>query len=145
MCGISGFLECNTGNTEDSFKIIIEKMNATLVHRGPDNSGCWYDIEAGIALGHRRLSIIDLSPEGNEPMISASGRYVITYNGEIYNYRELRRELETAGWHCGNSDTSNVSGFENWVWLVRLSVLLECLHLHYGIVRRDVYPWFATA
>ena len=116
MCGISGFLECNTGNTEDSFKIIIEKMNATLVHRGPDNSGCWYDIEAGIALGHRRLSIIDLSPEGNEPMISASGRYVITYNGEIYNYRELRRELETAGWQFrGNSDTEvMLAAFENW-------------------------------
>ncbi len=116
MCGISGFLECNTGNTEDSFKIIIEKMNATLVHRGPDNGGSWYDIEAGIALGHRRLSIIDLSPEGNEPMISVSGRYVISYNGEIYNYQELRRELEGTGWQFrGNSDTEvMLAAFEKW-------------------------------
>ncbi len=116
MCGISGFLECYTGNTEDSFKSIIEKMNATLVHRGPDNGGSWYDIEAGIALGHRRLSIIDLSPEGNEPMISVSGRYVISYNGEIYNYQELRRELEGTGWQFrGNSDTEvMLAAFEKW-------------------------------
>lgn len=116
MCGISGFLECNVVNTEESFKNSIDKMNAHLVHRGPDNDGCWYDMEAGIALGHRRLSIIDVSPEGNEPMISAGGRYVITYNGEVYNYRELRRELETAGWRfSGHSDTEvMLAAFEKW-------------------------------
>ncbi|NLL17709.1 MAG: asparagine synthetase B, partial [Clostridia bacterium] len=116
MCGISGFLKCNTANTEESFKNSIDKMNATLVHRGPDNDGRWYDMEAGIALGHRRLSIIDVSPEGNEPMMSAGGRYVITYNGEIYNYRELRRELETAGWRFrGHSDTEvMLAAFEKW-------------------------------
>lgn len=116
MCGISGFLECNTVNTDVSFMDSIKRMNASLVHRGPDNDGCWYDIEAGIALGHRRLSIIDVSPEGNQPMISASGRYVITYNGEIYNYRELRRELEITGCRFrGNSDTEvMLAAFEKW-------------------------------
>lgn len=116
MCGISGFLKGNKVNTEESFKNSIDKMNATLVHRGPDNDGCWYDMEAGIAFGHRRLSIIDVSPEGNEPMISAGGRYVITYNGEIYNYLELRRELEAAGRRFrGHSDTEvMLAAFEKW-------------------------------
>jgi asparagine synthase (glutamine-hydrolysing) len=116
MCGISGFLKCNADDTEESFKNSIDKMNATLVRRGPDNDGCWYDMEAGIAFGHRRLSIIDVSPEGNEPMISASGRYIITYNGEIYNYRELRQELETTGWRFrGHSDTEvMLAAFEKW-------------------------------
>jgi asparagine synthase (glutamine-hydrolysing) len=81
-------------------------MADTLRHRGPDSSGLWSEPEAGVAFGHRRLSIIDLSPEGHQPMASASGRFIITYNGEIYNFRELRRELEGLG--CafrGHSDT----------------------------------------
>ena len=116
MCGISGFLKCNAFNAQEGFKNSINRMNATLLHRGPDNDGCWYDMEAGIAFGHRRLSIIDVSREGNEPMISAGGRYVITYNGEIYNYLELRRELETTGWRFhGHSDTEvMLAAFEKW-------------------------------
>jgi asparagine synthase (glutamine-hydrolysing) len=70
-------------------------MTDRLVHRGPDDGGTWIDADAGIALGHRRLSILDLSPQGRQPMLSASGRYVIAFNGEVYNYRALRSELET--------------------------------------------------
>jgi asparagine synthase (glutamine-hydrolysing) len=81
-------------------------MSDTLRHRGPDDGGEWADAAAGIALGHRRLSIIDLSPQGRQPMQSASGRYVITFNGEIYNFKALRRELESLGHSFqGHSDT----------------------------------------
>ena len=76
---------------------ITQAMTATLAHRGPDDADLWIDADAGVALGHRRLSIIDLSAAGHQPMISACGRFVITYNGEIYNFRELRAELEQRG------------------------------------------------
>ena len=93
-------------------------MARELAHRGPDDEGIWVDREAGIALGHRRLSIIDLSPAGHQPMPSGSGRYVLTYNGEIYNYEDLRRALGEAG-HCpewrGHSDTEvMLAGFDFW-------------------------------
>ncbi len=81
-------------------------MADAVAHRGPDAYGSWKDTDAGIAFGHRRLSIIDLSPTGNQPMTSADGRFVIAYNGEIYNFRELRNELENAGTKFrGSSDT----------------------------------------
>lgn len=81
-------------------------MMDTLQHRGPDDLGVWMDAEAGVALGHRRLSVIDLSDTGKQPMRSACGRFVLTYNGEIYNFRELRRRLEDTGHRFrGTSDT----------------------------------------
>ena len=81
-------------------------MTTRLRHRGPDADGCWSDRDAGIALGHRRLAIVDLTDAGRQPMSSASGRFVVTFNGEIYNYRSLRQELEGLGQHfVGNSDT----------------------------------------
>ena len=84
-------------------------MAHQLAHRGPDDSGAWTDVKAGTALGHRRLSILDLSPTGRQPMVSEGGRFVITYNGEVYNFQELRRELEALG-HTfrGHSDTEVV-------------------------------------
>jgi asparagine synthase (glutamine-hydrolysing) len=91
-------------------------MAAALVHRGPDDSGAWADEQTGVALGHRRLSIIDLSPLGHQPMASASGRFVVSYNGEIYNYRELRLELEQAGvGFRSHSDTEvMLAAIERW-------------------------------
>ena len=92
MCGIAGLLS-QEGVTPD----LLRRMTDTIAHRGPDDEGVWIDAEAGVGLGHRRLAIVDLSPAGHEPMHSASGRLVITFNGEIYNHAEIRRELETTG------------------------------------------------
>src|SRR5207237_9056799 len=81
-------------------------MADAIAHRGPDARTTWTDREAGLAFGHRRLSIVDLSPAGAQPMVSSSNRYVISYNGEVYNADELRRELETSGiGFRGHSDT----------------------------------------
>jgi asparagine synthase (glutamine-hydrolysing) len=100
-------------------------MAHTLRHRGPDSSGVWSDPEAGIAFGHRRLSIIDLSREGHQPMVSPSGRFVITYNGEIYNFLALRRELEALGYAFrGHSDTEVMLGaIDSWGLEATLSKL----------------------
>lgn len=94
----------------------VERMTQALIHRGPDASGVWTDPEAGIALGHRRLSIVDLSDSGAQPMHSACGRYVLSYNGEIYNFAELRKDLEAEGSRFrGHSDTEvMLEGFAQW-------------------------------
>ncbi len=106
MCGIVGFLG-TTGGDEAALTTLAQKMSACLSHRGPDDSGVWVDARVGLGLGHRRLSILDLSPMGHQPMASRCGRYVITFNGEIYNYLDIRHEIETSGaahWR-GHSDT----------------------------------------
>ena len=72
-------------------------MADAIAHRGPDDSGVWCESEAGLALAHRRLAVLDISPSGHQPMFSASGRYVIVFNGEIYNHLALRQELERFG------------------------------------------------
>ncbi|WP_371363036.1 Asparagine synthetase [glutamine-hydrolyzing] 1 [Sporomusa rhizae] len=116
MCGIAGFIDCGHRIDNNDLSSIIQSMNDKLLHRGPDTSGYWIDREIGLALGHRRLSIIDLSPEGNQPMKSSSGRYIIVFNGEIYNYQDLRKELEVLGHQFnGNSDTEiMLSSIEQW-------------------------------
>ena len=90
MCGINGFI--STSYSTEQKKEIVQKMNIALSHRGPDNDGIW--AEENIVLGHRRLSIIDLSKDGNQPFFSNDKRYVIIYNGELYNYKELKLELQ---------------------------------------------------
>src|SRR6185436_9875682 len=89
MCGIAGLVY--QGAPEEG-KDIIQKMTRAMAHRGPDGEGIFS--HETIFLGHRRLSILDLSEKGNQPMTDASGRYVITYNGEIYNFRQLRTEIK---------------------------------------------------
>lgn len=94
MCGFAGFLNLNGGLNADMACSVASSMAAALRHRGPDDEGVWEDAAHGIALAHRRLAILDLSPEGRQPMVSACGRYVIAFNGEIYNHVEIRGELE---------------------------------------------------
>ncbi len=106
MCGISGFLNTLLQDRQGELHDTVLKMVNSLRHRGPDDVGAWVDASAGIALGHRRLAIVDLSPEGHQPMHSCCARYVITFNGEIYNFKALRRELEDLGYRFrGGSDT----------------------------------------
>jgi asparagine synthase (glutamine-hydrolysing) len=111
MCGIAGFLQ-----PLPDPRATVSAMADTLYHRGPDAGGVWCDEQAGVALGHRRLSILDLSPAGGQPMHSASGRYVVSYNGEIYNFRDLQRQLAASG--CvfrGHSDTEVLlAGVDLW-------------------------------
>ena len=105
MCGIAGLL---VGKRTATAELTDElaRMLAPLAHRGPDGEGTWTDDEAGIGLGHRRLAVVDLSPTGAQPMVSADGRWVISFNGEVYGYREIRTRLEGRGARFrGNSDT----------------------------------------
>jgi asparagine synthase (glutamine-hydrolysing) len=112
MCGIAGYWQTKR-RPEDSLEL-LNQMGATLTHRGPDDSGTFHDGVAGIGLAFRRLSIIDLSPEGHQPMFSASGRYVIIFNGEVYNFEEIRAELGVRPWR-GHSDTEvMLAAFERW-------------------------------
>ena len=97
MCGIAGLIDWRAATSADALRAAGEAMNETLRHRGPDDSGIWAEAESGVVLGQRRLAIIDLSPGGAQPMHSADRRYVITFNGEIYNYRDIRKELAAAG------------------------------------------------
>ena len=115
MCGIAGII-ASDGVPPD----LPAQMAAPIVHRGPDDQGIWSDPSAGIALVHRRLSIVDLSPQGHQPMVSADGRWVIAYNGEIYNHAALRAELDACGgtpeqgWR-GHSDTETLlQGISLW-------------------------------
>ena len=101
MCGIVGF------RSRDNFLILTEKLPEaceSLAHRGPDDSGLFIDEPTGVGLAHRRLSIIDLTSAGHQPMKSDDGKVIISYNGEIYNFKEIRKILETLG-HTFNSTT----------------------------------------
>ena len=95
MCGFAGFLDRSETTRAETLTEVTGRMIDTLVHRGPDDGGVWVDPLACVALGHRRLSILDLSAAGHQPMLSRSGRYVVAFNGEIYNHLELRRELDS--------------------------------------------------
>lgn len=110
MCGFSGWLTKQDSMSYDRLKI-AGLMARRLQHRGPDSEGVWIDPEAGVTLVHRRLAILDTSDEGHQPQLSPSGRWVLSYNGEIYNHLELRQSLEAAGaappWR-GHSDTETV-------------------------------------
>lgn len=106
MCGIAGFWDTAQRMTTDGLSNLVQRMADTVTHRGPNDGGVWVDGQVGLALGHRRLAIVDLSPEGHQPMLSANNRYVVVFNGEIYNFLDLRRQLESSG-HAfrGHSDT----------------------------------------
>lgn len=116
MCGIAGIFDPGAAANGEELARVVAHMTGALRHRGPDDSGQWIDASAGIALGHRRLAVLDLTAAGHQPMVSAEGRYVLTYNGEIYNYNRLRPELERAGVRfAGHSDTEVLlAGIETW-------------------------------
>ena len=106
MCGIAGYVGAASQTADGNADAVVEAMAASLAHRGPDDQGVWLDGETGTALVHRRLSIIDLSPAGHQPMVSADGRFVITYNGEVYSYQPIGAELAARGAKFrGHSDT----------------------------------------
>jgi asparagine synthase (glutamine-hydrolysing) len=115
MCGLAGILSAG-GETGDALRAQVGAMSERLRHRGPDDAGLWVDAAAGIAFGFRRLSIVDLSPAGHQPMSSASGRFTIVFNGEVFNARDLARELSRHGVQFrGHSDTEvMLAAFECW-------------------------------
>jgi len=114
MCGFAGFLNICSDMPESEWQNLLFSMVHAIAHRGPDDRGIWTDTNAGLALAHCRLSILDLSSAGHQPMISPSGRFVIVFNGEIYNHLELRRDLAAQAWH-GHSDTETLlAGFDAW-------------------------------
>jgi len=115
MCGLTGFI---ASDRRIEFANTISRMASAIMHRGPDSHGFWADEECGVALGHRRLSVLELSPAGDQPMVSASQRWVIAYNGEVYNHLELRQRLESEraqpNWR-GHSDTETLLAcFDAW-------------------------------
>ena len=106
MCGISGFINFNKNLGKQDLENFGLKMSQTLHRRGPDSFGVWTDERSGIVLSHRRLSIIDLSEKSNQPMMSSNDRYILVYNGEVYNYLEIKKKLEKIGVRFKtNSDT----------------------------------------
>ena len=113
MCGLVGYCESGGERISGEASEVLARMAATFVSRGPDDSGVWHE-DSGIGLAHRRLSILDLSPAGRQPMTSGSGRYVIVFNGEIYNHLELRKQLDHSSWR-GHSDTETLlAAIEEW-------------------------------
>jgi asparagine synthase (glutamine-hydrolysing) len=140
MCGIVGYF---SKKSYIELKSIICQMSDALTHRGPDDSGTWTDEETGIGLGHRRLSILDLSPLGRQPMGSNDERYIITFNGEVYNFLEMKKELESSGHNFrGGSDTEVIlTAISHWGLMKALSRFIgmfafalwdrqeRCLHL----------------
>jgi asparagine synthase (glutamine-hydrolysing) len=115
MCGFAGAFE--PGVPDDAWRSRLSAMAGALVHRGPDDEGLWWDAGTGIGLAFRRLAILDLSAEGHQPMTSASGRYVIAFNGEVFNFAALREELDREGFRNwrGHSDTEvMLAAVETW-------------------------------
>ncbi|HYP67630.1 MAG TPA: asparagine synthase (glutamine-hydrolyzing) [Thiobacillaceae bacterium] len=113
MCGLAGFFTAQSAFPPEA-SVDVRAMANAILHRGPDDSGAWLDEAAGIAVAHRRLSILDLSPAGHQPMASTNGRYVLVFNGEIYNHLLLREQLGAVPWR-GHSDTETLlAAFETW-------------------------------
>ena len=129
MCGIVGQLNFDS---EPVCSKILHKMTDVISHRGPDGKGVWIDKNVGF--GHCRLSIIDLSTAANQPMLSGDGRYALTYNGEIYNFKEIRNQLKDCGYQFfSESDTEVVlNALIEWGEVHCLN-LMECFLWHYGI------------
>src|SRR5712675_1070578 len=130
MCGIAGFWQTKRGDHVP--REVLASMGTALHHRGPDDSGTFFDASAGLGLSFRRLSILDLSPAGHQPMESASGRYVIIFNGEVYNFAAIKDELGPASRGEGTRTPRSCS--KPWnagAWKPPSSALSACLLLHF--------------
>ena len=118
MCGITGYLSSNINKSPEESNNIINSMTDSLIHRGPDSKGIWQDLSSGIVMGFRRLAIQDISDNGNQPMRSGSGRYVIVFNGEIYNHNDLRKEILDSipghRWRSTSDTETLLAGIELW-------------------------------
>ena len=116
MCGIAGLLDPAAATGADRLGRLASTMASSLVHRGPDDSGLWVDADAGVALGHRRLAVIELGPGGAQPMVASGGRWVVAYNGEVYNHIEVRHRLECGGtrFRSGSDTEVLVAAVERW-------------------------------
>ena len=136
MCGISGFYDIEAKYLDESLGLVT-KMSDQITHRGPDNQGIWLSDNKKLAFAHQRLSILDLSSEGNQPMHSSSGRYVIAFNGEIYNYVELKKILNLRQWR-GTSDT------EILLQVIEEKGLYEALKLIEGMFAFVLYDSFSN-
>ena len=117
MCGFAGFID-NSLQSNVLLDVQLKKMAEAISHRGPDDQGFWADKNIGIGLAHTRLSIIDLTEAGSQPMQSVSNRFIVSFNGEIYNHQEIRKKLQTiAGkdsWR-GHSDTETlIEAIDSW-------------------------------
>src|SRR6185436_2688452 len=117
MCGFAGFVDSSAPKTREQLCTVINTLANTVCHRGPDDAGEWIDAQAAVALGFRRLAILDLSASGHQPMLSRDGRLVLVFNGEIYNHLEMRAEVAAGGdgaWR-GHSDTETLLAcFSAW-------------------------------
>ena len=143
MCGIAGFW--GDGYNHNEASVILNEMGSSIAHRGPDDSGVFFDERSGLGLAHRRLSILDLSSSGSQPMVSKDDRYVIVFNGEIYNHLEIRKELDAASanpnqWK-GYSDTETIlAGFLFWGVRATLTRLVGM----FAIALWDKQSWTLT-
>ena len=117
MCGIAGLVQAHP-KSPDQLQSIAVNMGAAIAYRGPDAAGVWLNPQLGFAVAHQRLAILDLTPAGHQPMHSASGRYVIAFNGEIYNHQQLRRDLDAAGlaqtWRVHADTETLLAAIEAW-------------------------------
>ena len=141
MCGISGFVDTSRRYDDKALQEMALRMANAIRHRGPDDVGTWADATAGIALGHRRLSILDLSPLGHQPMQSTCKRYVTSFNGEIYNFKALREELESLGYRFrGHSDTEVMLSCMSQ-WGIESAVMRFNGMFAIGVWDREEMPW----
>ena len=138
MCGIVGSLVIN-GKTKLDEQTLIN-MRDSMHHRGPDGGGLWMAKDQTVALGHRRLAIVDLTPEADQPMHSNDGAITLVFNGEIYNHADIRKELMEAGhteWQTNHSDTEALlQAYAAWGIEGCIKRLRACLPLPYGITAR---------
>ena len=146
MCGIAGVVSPRAGS---DLREVVKRMAAELSHRGPDDQGDWVDMSCGVALAHRRLSIIDVTTQGHQPMHSASGRFVVVYNGEIYNFEEDEENLK----QLILRQPGEAIQIPKFCWRLsrhggstrRSRASLECLQSLCGTAKRSRYLLLGTA